>query len=51
VVPDSLGQVGEVHVVADPGRSAKQMVRDDLVATAARATLDAVNRTLERLFA
>jgi hypothetical protein len=28
VVPDSLGQVGEIHVVADPGRSAKQMVRD-----------------------
>jgi hypothetical protein len=28
VVPDSAGQVGEVHVVADPGRSAKQMVRD-----------------------
>lgn len=28
VVPDSTGQVGEVHVVADPGRSPKQMVRD-----------------------
>jgi hypothetical protein len=27
------------------------MVRDDMLSSAARATLDAVNRTLERLFA
>ena len=28
VVPDSAGQIGEVHVVGEPTRSAKQMVRD-----------------------
>ena len=28
VVADSAGQIGEVHVVGEPSRSAKQMVRD-----------------------